>query len=59
VAKEIVHKNLLKIMTLVENDYTTLPNRKFSTDLVFAIKHLIGECLYEVSEGLMNGLDDY
>jgi hypothetical protein len=46
-------------MTIVENDYSTLPNRKFSTDLVFAIKHLIGECLYEVSEGLMNGLDDY
>ena len=31
----------------------------FSNEIIGALKRMIGECIYEVSEGLNDGLADY
>lgn len=48
-------ENLLKI---IEKDYTG-GEKKFSTEIVWELKQLIGEFIFEVSEGLVNGVDDF
>ena len=31
----------------------------FSNEIIGGLKNMIGECIYEVSEGLNDGLNDY
>lgn len=45
-------------MKIIEKDYTG-GEKKFSTEIVCELKQLIGEFIFEVSEGLVNGVDDF
>lgn len=58
VATEVVNRNILKLMDVVDRDYSGQLT-KFSTELLIALKLMIGECVHEISEGLYQGLTDY
>jgi len=46
------------LFSIVDREYANTPNR-FSSELLSGIKHMMGEAVHEISEGLNNGLDDY
>jgi hypothetical protein len=58
VATELVQANMLRLFDIVERDYTGTMSR-FSTELIAGVKHMMGECVHEISEGLHDGLNDY
>lgn len=59
VALEILNKNFLKLFEIIlqEYDQNTLPN--FEKDFVSVLKTTFGELIYEISEGLNNGYNDF
>ena len=58
IAKEILNSRLENLLKIIEQDYT-YGEKKFSTEIVWKLKQLIGEFIFEVSEGLVNGVDDF
>lgn len=68
VVQEVVVRNILQMMDIIVKAYPSLflkdkdysnQMQMFSDEIIGALKNLVGECIYEVSEGLNEGLVDY
>lgn len=59
VAMEILNKNFLLLFEIIlkEYDQTSLPN--FERDFCDVLKKMFGELIFEISEGLNNGYNDF
>lgn len=59
VAMEILNKNFLLLFEIIlkEYDQTSLPN--FERDFCDILKKMFGELIFEISEGLNNGYNDF
>lgn len=58
VLSEIIEGHMENIYDVIEKDYPPSGFDRFNVDLITAMRMMIGECLYELSEGMVNGIKD-
>lgn len=58
VAGEILERKIAQVLQIIDS-YTETPNTKFSDLLGAVIPDTLGEIVYEISEGLNNGYQDF
>lgn len=59
ISNEIVTRRLDILFKLVDKDFVNAEGEYFSQEIVYEIKSLIGELVYEISEALKGGIVDF